>query len=680
MWAAAPSSACGAVPCKAMKTNTVARAPGDIATGRKALKGAPFTGPPRLSARCAGVCPNDWRISRGDRAGARPILYSAASPRDAVREAAGRAISIGSFNDAASGSHPNSFATGFPQPRHHVHADTGPPLRTTTSDPILSACNLLNFGTPHLLAEENPDPVHTYRGQTIGQAHHGGQRLAIGRRAGREIPVQGHRQLEGLSSENHGRGRPPQLGEFRFRRASLASRDRADEHESKSWSHEDTLCVSQVIVRGDSFGTDSRGSLAVTTTPRRQVRSPVRWRFAWGSSYRSSRMAARTFRSRSAGIGSILCTWRAWSRILPMTSASSLPRTFQSQSTPTSRHVYVLGIGASFGEKAVTASVVPREVGRPPHGARLSCGVLKKKKSFLNLRAPSASGACQAAPLPQHVTWTHMLHISNAGLAAKGRYSLGRQWRTEATQDVLVYVPGLEAIPGCETVDLGPRIDGVVKHDDVARGGWIWGPTQRSGVVTGWRQHEEWWEHPFVVVGGTRARHQDGGKRDRQISTDAEELHRDLQSRPSKSTPRHYRRLTPMDSERRKRSDIMLRSRRRRSEHSRWPSPRSASKPSNAQRLIPGCSRTISVLDACARSLICTIARSSPNTASGPAARTENTIVRSERLASPATSRSAAPPREPVRARQRDENGHRHRLAQVHPRREHHRRRDADSR
>ncbi len=37
MWAAAPSSAGGAVPCKAMNTNTVARAPRDIATGRKAL-------------------------------------------------------------------------------------------------------------------------------------------------------------------------------------------------------------------------------------------------------------------------------------------------------------------------------------------------------------------------------------------------------------------------------------------------------------------------------------------------------------------------------------------------------------------------------------------------------------------------------------------------------------------
>ena len=37
MWAAAPSSAWGAVPCKAMKSATVARAPRDIATGRKAL-------------------------------------------------------------------------------------------------------------------------------------------------------------------------------------------------------------------------------------------------------------------------------------------------------------------------------------------------------------------------------------------------------------------------------------------------------------------------------------------------------------------------------------------------------------------------------------------------------------------------------------------------------------------
>jgi hypothetical protein len=37
MWAAAPSSAWGAVPCKVMKINTVARAPRDIATGRKAL-------------------------------------------------------------------------------------------------------------------------------------------------------------------------------------------------------------------------------------------------------------------------------------------------------------------------------------------------------------------------------------------------------------------------------------------------------------------------------------------------------------------------------------------------------------------------------------------------------------------------------------------------------------------
>jgi hypothetical protein len=37
MWAAAPSSAWGAVPCKATKISTVARAPRDIATGRKAL-------------------------------------------------------------------------------------------------------------------------------------------------------------------------------------------------------------------------------------------------------------------------------------------------------------------------------------------------------------------------------------------------------------------------------------------------------------------------------------------------------------------------------------------------------------------------------------------------------------------------------------------------------------------
>lgn len=37
MWAAAPSSAWGAGPCKATKINTVARAPRDIATGRKAL-------------------------------------------------------------------------------------------------------------------------------------------------------------------------------------------------------------------------------------------------------------------------------------------------------------------------------------------------------------------------------------------------------------------------------------------------------------------------------------------------------------------------------------------------------------------------------------------------------------------------------------------------------------------
>jgi hypothetical protein len=37
MWAAALSSAWGAGPCKATKINTVARAPRDIATGRKAL-------------------------------------------------------------------------------------------------------------------------------------------------------------------------------------------------------------------------------------------------------------------------------------------------------------------------------------------------------------------------------------------------------------------------------------------------------------------------------------------------------------------------------------------------------------------------------------------------------------------------------------------------------------------
>jgi hypothetical protein len=37
MWAAAPSSAWGAVPCQATKNDTVARAPKDIATGRKAL-------------------------------------------------------------------------------------------------------------------------------------------------------------------------------------------------------------------------------------------------------------------------------------------------------------------------------------------------------------------------------------------------------------------------------------------------------------------------------------------------------------------------------------------------------------------------------------------------------------------------------------------------------------------
>ncbi len=37
IWAAAPSSVWGAVPCKARKTNTAARAPRDIATGRKAL-------------------------------------------------------------------------------------------------------------------------------------------------------------------------------------------------------------------------------------------------------------------------------------------------------------------------------------------------------------------------------------------------------------------------------------------------------------------------------------------------------------------------------------------------------------------------------------------------------------------------------------------------------------------
>jgi len=37
MWAAAPSSVWGAVPCKATKINTVARATRDIATGRKAL-------------------------------------------------------------------------------------------------------------------------------------------------------------------------------------------------------------------------------------------------------------------------------------------------------------------------------------------------------------------------------------------------------------------------------------------------------------------------------------------------------------------------------------------------------------------------------------------------------------------------------------------------------------------
>lgn len=37
MCAAAPSSACGAVPCKAMKIATVASAAKDMATGRKAL-------------------------------------------------------------------------------------------------------------------------------------------------------------------------------------------------------------------------------------------------------------------------------------------------------------------------------------------------------------------------------------------------------------------------------------------------------------------------------------------------------------------------------------------------------------------------------------------------------------------------------------------------------------------
>jgi len=33
-----------------------------------------------------------------------------------------------------------------------------------------------------------------------------------------------------------------------------------------------------------------------------------------------------------------------------------------------------------------------------PNGSRLSCGALMKKSSFNTLRAPAASGACQAAP------------------------------------------------------------------------------------------------------------------------------------------------------------------------------------------------------------------------------------------------------------------------------------------
>lgn len=58
----------------------------------------------------------------------------------------------------------------------------------------------------------------------------------------------------------------------------------------------------------------------------------------------SSRMAAFTLAARSAGIGSMPCSVRAWSAHFCRTSRSVSPRATKSQSTPTSLHLITLDI------------------------------------------------------------------------------------------------------------------------------------------------------------------------------------------------------------------------------------------------------------------------------------------------------------------------------------------------
>jgi len=92
MWAAAPSSAWGAVPCKATKINTMARAPRDIATGRKALgcfsMVSGFISPPMVSLWGDGTQYYDKELCRKEQPGESLPLHwaSAASRVCGVRE------------------------------------------------------------------------------------------------------------------------------------------------------------------------------------------------------------------------------------------------------------------------------------------------------------------------------------------------------------------------------------------------------------------------------------------------------------------------------------------------------------------------------------------------------------------------------------------------------------------
>ena len=109
----------------------------------------------------------------------------------------------------------------------------------------------------------------------------------------------------------------------------------------------------------------------------------------------SSRMAAFTLATRSAGIGSMPCSVRAWSAHCFRTSRSVSPRASKSQSTPTSLHLTTLDIlllqSASMTQQANTDGWRGREACCQRHS---EITLHKRQPFFLFSKRRPSGGFC----------------------------------------------------------------------------------------------------------------------------------------------------------------------------------------------------------------------------------------------------------------------------------------------